>query len=56
MTASIIILADWKQRHPPPKQQPRTIYDLTLDERLFDAEHLPFVSGLPTAFLEGRWP
>jgi hypothetical protein len=55
MSASIIILADWKQQHPPPKQRPRTIYDLTLEERQY-AEHLPFVSGLPTAFLEGRWP
>jgi hypothetical protein len=39
----------------PLESHARTIYECTLDDRLY-AEHLPFVSGLPTHFLEGRWP
>lgn len=41
----------------PPLQPPRIdpLHLLSLEQRLYD-HGLPFASGLPTAFLEGRWP
>ena len=30
------------------------LHELSLEHRLYD-RHLPFASGLPAAFLEGRW-
>jgi hypothetical protein len=51
---------DFEQARQRLRPQPvelhyRAIYECTLDERLYN-EHLPFVSGLPIAFLEGRCP
>lgn len=40
-----------------PALQPSHIdplHELSLEHRLYD-RHLPFASGLPAAFLEGRW-
>ena len=58
--SNVIDLAEARSRRArAPWEQPhiRTIYECTLDERLYAAEHqLPFVSGLPTQFLSGDWP
>lgn len=44
-----------RQLRPSVQSHPRTIYELSLEERLY-GDRLPFVSGLPTQFLSGDWP
>jgi hypothetical protein len=39
---------------PIAPRAPDPLHELSIKNRLFD-RHLPFASGLPTWFLEGRW-
>jgi hypothetical protein len=53
--SDVINFTEARQRLRPPPQYLRDVFELSLEERQH-SDQLPYVSGLPTAFLEGRWP